>query len=83
MESHLIFSIDVITVSSLKNSEVILSISSLEFTPSLKPTSKYFSLILTLFIETSLLKKVGSKSLCWVPLSKYFSPFTLSLNQKG
>ena len=51
-------------MSSLENSEAILSISSFELTPSLKLTSRYFSLRFTLFIETSLLKKVGSKSLC-------------------
>ena len=57
MESHLVFSIDLITISSLENSEAILSISSFEVTPSLKSISKYFSLIFALFIEISLLKK--------------------------
>jgi hypothetical protein len=60
----LVFSIDFITISSFENSEVILSISNFELTPSLKSTSKYFSLSFALFIETSLFKKVGSKSLC-------------------
>ena len=59
----MIFLIDFITISSLENSEVILSISNFELTPSLKLISKYFSLRFTLFIETSLLKKVGSKKL--------------------
>ena len=37
----------------------------------------------TLLIKISLSRKVGSKSLCCVPLSKNFSPLTLSLNQNG
>ena len=56
--------IDFITISFLENSRAILSISSFEVTPSLKSISKYFSFILALFIEISLLKEVGSKSLC-------------------
>ena len=34
-------------------------------------------------IEMSLFKNVGSNNLCCVPLSKNFSPFTLSLSQNG
>ena len=52
------------TVSLFENSSASLSISNLDFTPSLKLISKNFSLILAVLIDISLSKVVGSKSLC-------------------
>ena len=51
-------------MSSLENSKASLSISNLDFTPSLKSISRNLSLMLAVLIYILLFKVVGSNSLC-------------------